>query len=216
MRNARKFSPEGEYAHEGAQKIKKNNSLCRIWGDRTVAQQPDNQITQENSARNALVFQFNPCRELEYEPYNQAVRAVPVRDLVCGLCEKTVAVALDIPLSRMRSQTRSSADAALARQIAMYLCHTTFSILLTEIGLHFRRDRTTVSYACALIEDRRDDLEFDALICELEALLLDARRVMNLCIDGPDEPLNTTAKSAPSEVQSPDCERLLLTTRGSR
>ena len=108
------------------------------------------------------------------------------RDTVCTLCEKTVALALGIPLSRFHSRTRCSADAALARQIAMYLRHTTFSLLLTEIGLHFNRDRTTVSYACALIEDRRDDPAFDAMISQLESILSEARNAVALGDAGSD------------------------------
>ena len=102
------------------------------------------------------------------------------RDIICTLCEKTVALALDIPVSRVQSRTRCSAEATLARQIAMYLCHTTFSLLLTEIGLHFSRDRTTVSYACAMIEDRRDDPAFDAMITQLESILVEARNAVAL------------------------------------
>ena len=105
---------------------------------------------------------------------------VSYRDAVCALCEKTVSLALSIPLDNLQAPTRCTAEAAHARQIAMYLCHTTFSLLLTEIGIHFGRDRTTVSYACALVEDRRDEPDFDILLCQLESLLLDARNAMTL------------------------------------
>ena len=122
------------------------------------------------------------CDDCNPPPDNSAMlrfaRNHLYRDKVCALCEKTVALALDIPLNRVQARTRCSADAALARQIAMYLCHTTFSLLLTEIGLHFNRDRTTVSYACAMIEDRRDDPAFDALITQLESILIEARNAV--------------------------------------
>ncbi len=96
------------------------------------------------------------------------------RDAVCSLCERVVAMASNVSLSEMRSRSRCKADVAMARQIAMYLAHTKFSILMTEVGLHFCRDRTTVSYACAQIEDRRDEFSFDLMICQLEALLGEA------------------------------------------
>lgn len=108
----------------------------------------------------------------------EVMRAVPYRDAVCTLCEKTVALALDIPVDSFQMRNRSSAGIALARQIAMYLAHTTFSLLLTEIGLHFQRDRTTVSHACAMVEDKRDELEFDVLLTQLESLLIEARHAM--------------------------------------
>lgn len=54
----------------------------------------------------------------------------------------------------------------------MYLAHVAKGISLTSIGAAFGRDRTTVSYACNLIEDLRDDTQFDAELDRLEALLM--------------------------------------------
>ena len=96
------------------------------------------------------------------------------RDAVCDLTEKTVSLALTVPLAQLQARTRMTQEVALARQIAMYLCHTTFSLPLTEVGMHFHRDRTTVSHACNLVEDKRDQMSFDILICQLEALLNNA------------------------------------------
>lgn len=50
----------------------------------------------------------------------------------------------------------------------MYLSHVVLGRSLVEIGEIFGRDRTTVSYACALIEDMRDDPQFDDEVCGLE------------------------------------------------
>lgn len=128
------------------------------------------------------VFRLQTQLDLTYDPLDENEIKTPYRDAVCDLCEKTVAMALGVPLNRLRARTRCNADVALARQIAMYLCHTTFSIILTEIGLHFGRDRTTVSHACALVEEKRDDLSFDVMICQLESLLSDARHAMGICL----------------------------------
>lgn len=57
---------------------------------------------------------------------------------------------------------------ALARQTAMYLAHVACELSLTEVGLLFDRDRTTVAHACGVIEDRRDDRVFDRVIDLLE------------------------------------------------
>lgn len=57
---------------------------------------------------------------------------------------------------------------ALARQTAMYLAHVGCSLSLTEVGTLFERDRTTVAHACALIEDRRDNPDFDRALELLE------------------------------------------------
>lgn len=68
---------------------------------------------------------------------------------------------------------RGQAEIALARQLAMYLMHVEFGRLYADVGRFFRRDRTTVSHACALIEDLRDDREFDAMLDRLRLALLD-------------------------------------------
>jgi len=50
-------------------------------------------------------------------------------------------------------------------------------VSLTEVGHLFERDRTTVSHACGLVEDRRDDPDFDYRLNHLEravSCLLDA------------------------------------------
>ena len=64
--------------------------------------------------------------------------------------------------------SRGSADAAFARQMAMYLCHVGFGMSLARVALAFGRDRSTVGHACHLVEDRRDEPAFDQLLCALE------------------------------------------------
>jgi chromosomal replication initiation ATPase DnaA len=41
-------------------------------------------------------------------------------------------------------------------------------VSLTEVGHLFERDRTTVAHACGLIEDKRDDPDFDHRLDHLE------------------------------------------------
>lgn len=128
-----------------------------------------------SSCKSIVPFPSVSKTEIHYEPLPEGRKPVLYRDAVCSLCEKTVSLALAVPLSSVQARTRSTADVALARQIAMYLCNTTFSLIHTEVGLYFKRDRTTVAHACRLIEDKRDDIGFDVIICQLEALLLNAR-----------------------------------------
>jgi chromosomal replication initiation ATPase DnaA len=68
----------------------------------------------------------------------------------------------------LRQSSRCSQGIARVRQIAMYLCNTTLGISLTEIGKAICRDRTTVSHAVQLIEDLRDDSEFDTIMEQVE------------------------------------------------
>jgi Bacterial dnaA protein helix-turn-helix len=68
--------------------------------------------------------------------------------------------------------TRGGPRTAFARQVAMYLAHTGFELSFETISRVFDRDRTTVSHACHVVEDGRDDIWLD---CRLEALELFCR-----------------------------------------
>ncbi len=77
----------------------------------------------------------------------------------------------NVPVSLIFSAARCRLGVARARQLAMYLTHVILGESLTAVGVAFGRDRTTVSYACGLIEDMRDDPHFDAKVTALEARL---------------------------------------------
>ncbi len=68
----------------------------------------------------------------------------------------------------IRAPTRRSAEAALARQVAMYLTHVAFQVPLNEVGRLYARDRSTAAHACHVVEDLRDDPAFDACLDHLE------------------------------------------------
>ncbi len=70
---------------------------------------------------------------------------------------------------------RTVAREALARHVAMYLAHVVFGWTYADIAVRFGRHRTCVNYACARIEDRRDDARFDARILKIERRIAAAR-----------------------------------------
>ncbi|MEM1039786.1 MAG: helix-turn-helix domain-containing protein [Pseudomonadota bacterium] len=119
-------------------------------------------FTKETGFERGTKHASHPCDETDY------------RTAATQLCLRTVSLALCVPLKQLEAANRCKADIALARQIAMYLAHTQFSMAMTEVGLAFGRDRTTVSHACSLVEDKRDDETFDLTITQLEALLGEA------------------------------------------
>ncbi|MFK7793398.1 MAG: helix-turn-helix domain-containing protein [Devosiaceae bacterium] len=86
--------------------------------------------------------------------------------------ESCVAAVFKVHHESLRASTRGKAHVALARQVAMYLCHTTLGFSLTAVGQLFDRDRTTVGHACRRVEDMRDQGDFDALITYLERAVL--------------------------------------------
>ncbi|MGZ8362911.1 MAG: helix-turn-helix domain-containing protein [Caulobacteraceae bacterium] len=79
-----------------------------------------------------------------------------------------VGVATGVTGAEIKAETRRRAEAALARQVAVYLAHIGFGWPLKRVAAAFARDRSTVSHACHVVEDRRDDPAFDAWLSELE------------------------------------------------
>jgi len=108
---------------------------------------------------------------LEFEPRR--------RDRAGWCLVRLVAAARGVPTRLLLLPNRGEADVALARQLAMYLMHVVLGRLYLDVGRFFGRDRTTVSHACAVIEDLRDDPEFDAEVSRLERRLVMRREVAN-------------------------------------
>jgi hypothetical protein len=106
---------------------------------------------------------------LEFEPRR--------RDRAGWCLIRFVAAARGVQTAQLLSAKRGEADVALARQLAMYLMHVVLGRLYHDVGRFFGRDRTTVSHACAVIEDLRDDPEFDAEVSRLERRLVVRREV---------------------------------------
>jgi chromosomal replication initiation ATPase DnaA len=79
---------------------------------------------------------------------------------------------MGVPQAEILSPQRGSPRTAFARQVAMYLLHTALSLPYGEVARICGRDRTTVSHACRLVEDMRDDWRHDRLIQEIEEMLL--------------------------------------------
>lgn len=89
-------------------------------------------------------------------------------DAVHAVIEDTVAQVFGVTQADLCIKSRGKAHIALARQVAMYLAHVICGLTLTEVGVLFGRDRTTVAHACAVVEDRRDDPIFDRALDLLE------------------------------------------------
>ncbi|NNU17009.1 chromosomal replication initiator DnaA [Parvularcula sp. ZS-1/3] len=85
-------------------------------------------------------------------------------DLVAGV----VARAFMVPTVELRAPSRSRQPVAYARQAALYLLHVVFGGTYQEAGSALGRERTTVAYACSLIEDDRDEAKFDHKMSHLE------------------------------------------------
>ena len=92
----------------------------------------------------------------------------PVNDeRVTDVCECVMDIAaalFNVSGRELRRPGRSALGVARVRQVGMYVTHVVLGLSMSEIGRGFARDRTTVMHACHLIEDMRDDEDFDRII----------------------------------------------------
>ncbi|MBS3648171.1 chromosomal replication initiator DnaA [Pseudaminobacter sp. 19-2017] len=93
---------------------------------------------------------------------------------VCEGMIDVCAALYSVSSKELRRSGRSGTDVARVRQIAMYVSHVTLGISMQEVGRCFARDRTTVRHACHLIEDLRDDDEFDRTVMTTERVAIAA------------------------------------------
>jgi chromosomal replication initiation ATPase DnaA len=83
-----------------------------------------------------------------------------------------VGAARGVTREEILSHRRCSNEIASARQLAMYLVHTLLGRQYKDVGVLFDRDRTTVSHACARIEDQREDKSrFEREVGAIEAAM---------------------------------------------
>ena len=86
-----------------------------------------------------------------------------------------VALEFGVPeLNLVAEKRRGNTQHCFARQVAMYLLHVTFNINLTRTAQLFYKDRSTVSHACHVVEDSRDDPVFEQKLQRLEAFFAQA------------------------------------------
>jgi chromosomal replication initiation ATPase DnaA len=94
----------------------------------------------------------------------------------CDAIIDLMAALFDIPGRELRRPGRSTAGITRTRQISMYVAHVTLQLSMQEVGRGFERDRTTVLHACHLVEDMRDDADFDRVVATAERIVLAAFR----------------------------------------
>ena len=114
----------------------------------------------------AMTQRVNGARSLPHRSRNAHTKFPP--GLASQIIGQAVSTVFQVPLSELQARTRRRARIAFARQVAMYLAHVACGLTLTQVGALFGRDRTTVAYACGIVEDRRDDPIFDVFLDHLE------------------------------------------------
>ena len=84
------------------------------------------------------------------------------------LIVSTVSLEFAVPEAGILSHLKGSSEISYSRQIAMYLMHCIFGTTKTRIAEVFGRHFSTVSHACKVIEENRDDPVFDSKLISLE------------------------------------------------
>lgn len=122
-------------------------------------------------------FQAGPDRADRRMPigagtHRRAERIMEICESMIDIC----AALFDVPSKELRHTGRTTVGISRVRQIAMYVTHTTLRISMGEVGRGYARDRTTVRHACHMIEDMRDDEDFDNAVMMTERVALAAFR----------------------------------------
>lgn len=90
---------------------------------------------------------------------------------ICERVQDIISACFAISGRDLRDTRRSRAEIARARQIGMYLAHVTIGLQMQEVGDGFQRDRTTVAHACHVVEDLRDDPDFEEVLHMIERII---------------------------------------------
>ncbi len=115
----------------------------------------------------SLNFEYSPSVHVENPPLARSAYAALVKSVV----EATISRVFGVPEDGFGLASRGPSEVAFARQVAMYLVHVAGGLTQAEVGLAFHRDRTTVGYACLIVEDRRDDPRLDRALEMIEAIM---------------------------------------------
>ena len=97
------------------------------------------------------------------------------------------------PADLVTGRRRGTRRTIFARQVAMYLAVVDLELLQETVGAFFLRGRTSVRHSVRVIEDRRDDPEFDRWVTELEEQIPDQVGRRGRELPARSTPVNTTA-----------------------
>lgn len=95
------------------------------------------------------------------------------------LCECMIDIAatlFNVPSKDIRQPGRAPLPVSRIRQVAMYVAHVVLGLSMGEVGRGFGRDRKTVQHACHMIENMRDDADFDQVVGRTERIAAIALR----------------------------------------
>lgn len=99
------------------------------------------------------------------------------QDWFAFTARRLVAAEFKVAESDLARSSRCPAPVAFARQVAMYMAHVAYQLSYAEVAQAFGRDRSTVSHACAMVEDARDDPDLEYRLDKIERRMNDLARI---------------------------------------
>jgi chromosomal replication initiation ATPase DnaA len=124
--------------------------------------------TDETIVRGAARNQSADLAQVTFDPAISEKRRDERMIALCDRLTDLAAAFFCVSGRELRSSGRCQGDVARVRQIAMYAAHVALGLTMAQVGRGFGRNRATVVHACHLIEDMRDDEEFDGIIHRFE------------------------------------------------
>ena len=100
--------------------------------------------------------------------------------ILANMAASLVAIEFGLSTNDLFYPTKGSANLSFARQTAMYLTAIVFNVSLAGVGRAFKRDPSTISHACQLVEDARDDPIFDLRLTAIENALMATKALKSL------------------------------------
>jgi Bacterial dnaA protein helix-turn-helix len=110
----------------------------------------------------------------EYRGWRRLPHGGPRHDEVREICEGVqdiLSACFSVPGRDIRALERCRTEISRIRQIGMYVAHVIAGLTMYEVGIGFQRDRTTVAHACHVVEDLRDEPEFEHVIHMVERIV---------------------------------------------
>jgi len=141
-----------------------------------IAERVDSNIRElEGSLNKVLALAHLNNQPLSLELAKQALKDItnaPTKAITIELIQKVVAKYFGIKVDDLKS-SKKSADIAIPRQIAMFLCRDIANVSLPKIGFEFgKRDHSTVIHACNKISKNiTENEELNKKIEEIKKIL---------------------------------------------
>lgn len=86
----------------------------------------------------------------------------------CLVAARLAATAVQVPFDALMHDRRRDRRCSSARALAMYLAHVGLGLSMSRVARDFGRHRSTVAYACRMIEERREVAGWDDRVAVLE------------------------------------------------